>query len=46
MADNWDFFDVIEQVHHYNIMDADDKSLRWLTYDEDDALMDHLVLTR
>lgn len=46
VADNYDIFDVIEQVHHYDIMDADEERLLWQSWDAEDQLVDQFVLER
>ena len=46
IIDEWDFFEVIEQTHHYDIMDVDADQLVWATYDLDEELVDAFVLER
>ena len=46
IIDEWDFFEVVEQVHHYDIMDVDTEQLVWTTYDLEEEIVDAFVLER
>lgn len=46
IVENVDFFEVIEQIHHYDTMTADDETLVWQTWDLEDELVDEVILQR
>ena len=41
----WDFFDIAALTWHYAVMDIEEGSLTWRTYDDQDVLFDEFTLT-
>ncbi|MES2642861.1 MAG: metallophosphoesterase [Myxococcota bacterium] len=44
VVDLYDFFEVVEQVHHYAMMEVDGKTLTWTVYDTNAAELDSFTL--